>query len=86
MRKIETGIYRHFKGNYYRVLCIATHTETDEKLVIYEAQYDDHKIYARPYQMFVEKTDRTKYPNARQEYRFEWVGDTMPSIEDIEEK
>ena len=65
------GIYKHFKGDYYIVLDIAEHTETGEKLVIYRALYGEGKLYARPYNMFISKVDREKYPDVEQEYRFQ---------------
>ena len=82
-RDIEVGdIVRHFKREWvseesaeylYKVLAFAQHTETGEKLVIYEALYPPYKTCARPYGMFMSEVDRTKYPDVQQKYRFEKV-------------
>jgi hypothetical protein len=74
MRKLVTNqIYRHFKGDHYLVIDLVTHSETNEKLVLYKALYGDLALFVRPLEMFLEKVDKEKYPNAKQEYRFEEV-------------
>jgi len=65
------GVYKHFKGDYYLVLGTCIHSETKEKYVLYRALYGDGETYIRPYDMFLSKVDRVKYPNVEQEYRFE---------------
>lgn len=48
------GLYRHYKGNHYRVLSLARHSETQEELVVYRALYGDHGVWVRPAAMFRE--------------------------------
>ncbi len=66
-------IYKHFKGAEYIVLDIAIHTETEEFLVVYKNFKNPDVLYARPLEMFLSKVDKVKYPDAKQEFRFEKI-------------
>ncbi len=73
MEPIKLGIYRHYKGNTYRVVGIAKHSETLEDVVVYEALYEntESKLWVRPLAMFLETVivDGKKIP------RFEYIGE-----------
>ena len=77
----KNGIYKHFKGDYYLVEDVATHSETREKYVIYRSLYGENELYIRPMDMFLSKVDREKYPNVEQEYRFQ-----LQDIKSVREK
>jgi len=51
------GIYRHYKGNTYRVLGVAHHSETQEPLVVYQALYGQRGLWVRPHAMWIEFVD-----------------------------
>jgi len=51
---IKLGKYQHFKGNYYQVLHIARHSESEEYLVVYHPFDNKDDIWVRPLAMFNE--------------------------------
>ncbi len=76
----DEHFFRHFKGKWYMILNTAEHTETGEQVVIYKALYGENKIYCRPMKMFLEPTDKEKYPDAEQEYRFMSVKELIKKL------
>lgn len=68
METIKIGRYRHFKGNEYRVLHIAHHSETLEPMVVYQALYGQHGIWVRPASMWLERVVRDGYDGPRFAY------------------
>ena len=69
--EIRPGIYRHFKGNEYRVLCTAAHSETLEPMVVYQALYGEGKVWVRPAAMWNETVER----DGKTYQRFTYIGE-----------
>ncbi len=69
MDEPRPGVYRHFKGNLYEVLFIATHSETCERMVVYRALYGERGIWVRPLSMWQEPISRDGYEGPR----FAWA-------------
>ncbi len=66
-------LYRHFKGNLYQIIGLATNSETEETMVVYQAMYGEYRWYVRSLAEFMSPVDKGKYPSASQKYRFEQV-------------
>ena len=62
---LTAGIYRHYKGQRYRVLGTARHSETMEEVVVYQALYGDYGLWVRPATMFCETVELEGEPISR---------------------
>ena len=69
--ELKQGIYRHFKGNRYRLLYVAKHSETLEPMVVYQALYGEQGIWVRPAHMWTETVERDGYCGPR----FAYIGE-----------
>lgn len=69
---MQTRYFRHFKGNYYKILHTAYNSETNEPMVVYQALYGEGKIWVRPEKMFFEEIER----EGKRIKRFEEVGES----------
>ena len=67
-QELKPGIYRHFKGNLYRLMFVAKHSETLEPMVVYQALYGDRGCWVRPAHMWQELVER----NGLTQPRFVW--------------
>ena len=64
-------VWQHFKQKEYKIIaCPVTHTETREQMICYQALYGDYGYFVRPLAMFMEPTDKVKYPKVQQAIRF----------------
>ena len=70
MDTVKIGRYRHFKGNEYEVIALATHSETGESMVVYRALYGDGGVWVRPASMWNESVKR----DGKVYKRFTYIG------------
>lgn len=68
---MKKGIYKHFKGNKYELIDIATHSETLEKMVVYRALYGDGGLWVRPAEMW----DEEVIADGKKVKRFTYIGE-----------
>ena len=65
---LKPGIYRHFKGNLYQLIGVASHSETLAPMVVYRALYGDGGLWVRPAEMWLEHVERPDYSGPRFAY------------------
>lgn len=82
-RPVPGMFCRHFKGNIYQIRELAKDSETEEDMVIYQGMYPPFQVWVRPLSMFLDRVDQDKYPDCRQQYRFEFVVFQNTSQQDV---
>jgi hypothetical protein len=70
MSTVQPGRYQHYKGQFYTVLGVARHSETEEELVVYRQEYGEFGLWVRPKQMFIESVE----VNGQRVPRFLYLG------------
>jgi hypothetical protein len=68
---LKTGLYKHYKGNTYDVIGVATHSEDETCLVVYRPTYGERGLWVRPLAMFTESVEI----NGEKIPRFDFIGD-----------
>jgi hypothetical protein len=73
---MKTGLYKHYKGQYYQVVGVARHEVTHKPLVIYQAHYGDFALWARDLEVFesMVEIDGTTIP------RFEFIRENLAEM------
>lgn len=66
-------IFKHFKGHTYKIITMSKDSEDLSDVVIYQNINDKKSIWNRKAEDFFSKVDKEKYPDIKQEYRFEII-------------
>ncbi len=74
----QLGYYQHYKGNFYWLQAIATHSEEQQPYAVYQALYGEFGLWVRPLAMFTEQV----IINGQTQQRFRFVGTTRPEAVD----
>ena len=62
----EPGTYVHYKnGKHYTVIDVVRHSESEEWMVLYRAEYGDYGLWVRPLAMFMETVEKDGQPVRR---------------------
>ena len=71
IQELKPGVYEHYKGKRYKVVGIAEHSETLEKMVVYQKLYDDYGLWVRPLSMFTQEVE----VQGKKMPRFRYIGE-----------
>lgn len=74
MDVVVGGLYKHFKGHIYKVLTLAKDSEDLSMKVVYQ-NIETDEVWVRPLTEFISPVDKEKYPDVKQEKRFEYIND-----------
>ena len=71
--KENATVFRHFKGNLYRIITMGKDSNTLKDLVVYQGEYSNKPCWIREETEFFSLVNTKKYPNVTQKYRFEKI-------------
>lgn len=74
-------IFNRVKGEPFQIITVAVHTETSERMVVYQALYGDFKTYIKPLDIFMSEIDRNQSPEAGKQYNFAVSENTSSIVE-----
>ena len=79
---IDSGVYQHYRGDYYLIFFVSRHTETEEEEVVYQSLQGDFRVWSRPLKMFNDFVDY----NGQTQPRFIKVADKNDAYKFVKDK